>query len=252
MKNSKNIFVLITGLALLTAFSNASVALVKKTKKTVVIAVIDTGLNENPALPKMNLCRYGHMDFSGSAPVRRIAKDELGHGTNVAYIIDQNLRRSFDRNQYCLVIVKYYNPKDSLAAIVEKSTKALAHVSTLQVDVLNLSSAGSKASYDLKEKNELLKLLNRGVVVSAAAGNEGRRISSENPVYPAMYDSRIRIVGALNSNGSVTNYSNYGLINMHWELGHQVNGGGIVLNGTSQATAVHTFRVAADMIKDRF
>lgn len=252
MKRNAILFLSFFGLILAAGLFGLSSRSFGKSGKTVVIAVIDTGLNENPALPKMNLCRYGHMDFSGSAPVKGIGKDELGHGTNVSYIIDENLRRQFGRNQYCLVIVKYYNPKDAPTMVVQKSLKAIAYVSNLQVDVLNISSAGNKESYNFAEKIEISKLLNKGVIVSAAAGNNGRFIDSENPVYPAMYDERVHVVGALYSNGKATKYSNWGLPNMYWEVGHQIDGGGIVLNGTSQATAVHTFKLAAIMIKGRF
>lgn len=232
--------------------SLSSVKFLKKPNKTVVIGVIDTGLNIKADRPKINLCKYGHVDLSGDLPVPGVAPDSIGHGTNVAYIIDEFLRSKYSSNQYCLVIIKYYDSPKKTNMAVEKSIKSFEHATRLEVDAVNVSSSGSSFTFSEKEKDQVLRLLNKGVVISAAAGNSGITIGGEEKVYPAMYDDRIHIVGALDEEGKVAQFSNRGLDEMFWESGKNISAGGITLSGTSQATALHTARVAEIMIKDRF
>ncbi len=76
--------------------------------------------------------------------------------------------------------------------------------------VINLSLGGSSTSTSTLVATSLRNAVNAGMVVVAAAGNDGGR----NPVYPARYakdawaNGQIIVVGAVNANNVIANWSN--------------------------------------------
>lgn len=184
---------------------------------TVRVAVIDTGINITKA-PNVKLCNTDHKDFSASSIV-----DTNGHGTNVSEIIAKNNKD----NDYCIYAIKFYSENtDTLKAFVQ----SLVYVNTLKVDIVNLSVSGSGFS---KLESILIKqLLDKGVKVVVAAGNDNKDISKKCDVYPACYDDRIYIIG------NKSNKSNYGKQVDFVLNGNRVNAGGKVLSGSSQSAAI--------------
>lgn len=76
-------------------------------------------------------------------------------------------------------------------------------VPTKRADIINLSLAGG--GFSQAEQNTINRARNAGVIIVAAAGNEG----SSTPSYPASYDGVIS-VSAVDSQRRVTPYSNFG------------------------------------------
>jgi hypothetical protein len=168
--------------------------------------------------------------------------DNNGHGTNVSDIISRGLF-----GNYCLIIVKFFENGMSSAESVRAATSSMQYVASLpDISFLNYSGGGYQPIPE--ERAAVDSLLNRKVKIVAAAGNNGVDISRDR-YYPASYDSRIIVVGNLKQNGERNSQSNYRAEGMVWEVGTNVQGGGYVLTGTSQATAVHTNRLLKSAIQ---
>ena len=143
------------------------------TAKTIKIAVIDTGFDFNSKweklgkdsdgrqLRKPKLCNEGHKDFTGTG-----IQDTMGHGTHVTGII----AKFAEDADYCIVVIKFYDvgaiPTDNF----RNSAVALSYAYNLGVDMINYSGGG--VEFALDEYLAVKKLLDRGVVFIAAAGNE--------------------------------------------------------------------------------
>ncbi len=224
----------------------------EKPPKPVIVAVIDTGFDFESTwsdvtyLKKPRVCKYGHKDFTGLG-----LKDSHGHGTHIAGLIAQYA----DKANYCLVILKYYHTEKDQFDHLRNSVLAFQRAIDLKVSVINYSGGGIEKS----EIECLLmkKALNMGIVVIAAAGNEGSDINKK-PYYPAMCDSRIITVGNLENNGMYAKSSNYSnsveleAKGMVYEKGVRVlstlpNNSDGLMTGTSQAAAIRTGKIVNDL-----
>jgi major intracellular serine protease len=213
--------------------------------KTVVVAVVDTGFDRTKSNAK--LCKYGHADFSRKKPVfGKVPMDTHGHGTNVAQLIADNAGDT----PYCLVIINFYRENATAAESVVSTVAAFNYASTLQTDILNFSGGGNYPNS--REEIAIKKLLNKGVVIVAAAGNDGIVIDKNVGYYPAMYDSRIFSVGNLTKERTIAKTSNRGPYVNTWEIGTEMAAGGVTLSGTSQATAVKTGKIVREFVINRF
>lgn len=189
------------------------------------IAIIDTGYTHSEKVDKY-LCVGEHVSFVDDSPFQ----DTVGHGTNIAGLITNGL----DPNKYCIVIVKFFKGPKGSAKVVESILYAL----TQKVSYMNLSLGGQR-QYEA-EKQAIIKALNSGVKVAAAAGNDGKNLDLDCYYYPACYNDvlknpRFHIVGS--NTISWHRYSNYGSIVKYREDG--TNKGLPPQTGTSQATAIH-------------
>lgn len=233
-----------------------------KKQKRVMIAVIDTGLDE-ALMNKSWVCPTGHKDFTGNG-----LKDNHGHGTHISGLVDQYAKdfiflknkkapADIDKVQidYCQIIVKYYDPKvphnDNLKATIKSFRWAIDQ----KVDIINYSGGGT--SYSEEEKKLIVEALNKGIKVVAAAGNERSDID-KHKYYPAMYDSRISIVANLVSANSrqVASSSNYGQSVNTYEIGTNVlsrlPGAGFgYMTGTSQAAAIKSGKLVREMLSTK-
>lgn len=187
------------------------------------VGVIDSGLDIKNT--KVKLCNYGHKNFTNE---KWTSGDE--HGLNVSGIIDDNAKNT----DYCQVIIKFYG-KDNLDS-GERFIKALEYANNINLDIINISVTGK--TFIKEEKDAIENLLNKGVIVVVAAGNDASSLTkSKCDFYPACYDDRLIVVGALDKNNEKWKESNYGPIIDSWVIGESVKGGGYIFSGTSQATA---------------
>jgi major intracellular serine protease len=221
--------------------------------KPTVIAVVDTGFGYKNRGGQAKLCRYGHKDFSGegkyivtSKTEDMIPEDVHGHGTNIVGVIEEQLQ--YSGVNYCIVIVKFWSEKNTGSQNVQGSIRSLRFVNNIKADVINYSGGGP--DFNEEEYVEVTKFLDRKGVFVASAGNNGKNIDYiQNYEYPAKYDKRIIVVGNVDRSGKIANNSNYGKSITRWEIGVNVKAYGLIMSGTSQATATATGKIVAGMGK---
>lgn len=192
------------------------------------IAIIDTGIKEKNQLKRF-MCSEGHKDFTGTGLV-----DREGHGTNIAGIIAKKM----DPTKQCIVVIKFFDP------LAQNQTTALLQSFrwAYQQNVKFVNYSGGGAGKNSAEEEAIKKLLDANVVVSVAAGNDSKNLSLDCYYYPACYafqNKNFHVVD--NGQGSYrSRSSNWGGPVTDTENGENVEGEGIILTGTSQATAVLT------------
>jgi Subtilase family len=229
-----------TILILLLVFNTACEA--KGPTKTIKVAVVDTGFGFNNRGHEAKLCRFGHKDFTADQKfymnyntLDPVPMDFNGHGTNIVGIIDKYTKGV----DYCLVIVKIFSEGESSYQAVQASASAFDYIKNLGVDFVNYSAGGAEGN--AAEEIAVKELLNSGTTIVAAAGNGSSSLDiKQNSFYPAMYDKRIVVVGNKKVDGTISETSNYGKVVNRWEVGERIEGFGIIMTGTSQATAVAT------------
>jgi len=208
-------------------------------EKPKIVAVIDSGFRFSEKTKRVKLCQFGHRDFSAQNVFERgytqtpIPKDIHGHGTNIVGLIQKYAGNA----NYCIVIIKFWNPQSNGQVNLNNSVKALKYANNIKADYVNYSGGGPVS--DFSEKIMVKAILNRGGKFIAAAGNEKENINL-HPYYPAMYDSRVITVGSTDSFGQRLDSSNYGPSVKKWEIGLNQEAFGIKMTGTSQATAITT------------
>lgn len=220
----------------------------KCTKKPIVVAVIDTGFGAGwEGEQTAHLCKYGHVDFVNDAvmPIEygkptKVPKDENGHGTHIAGIIDSYAKAG--HADYCLVILKYYDPKNEEANNIFNTIAAINYARQIHADFINYSGGGGKIQ--LSEQEAVKKFIDGGGTFVAAAGNEASDLAV-HPYYPAMEDDRVVVVGSTYTDGKHSKISNFGDRIDRWEIGTNVKMYDHYMTGTSQATAIATGKLVA-------
>lgn len=202
-----------------TAFSENT-----KEGPTIKVAVIDTGKSYAKGI---ELC--GSIDLTGRSLDHT---DRHGHGTNVAYLIDKYAGGV----KYCQLPINYYGSGDNSA----KSNIAFNLAISYGVDIINYSGGGLER--DNVECGLIKTALDRGIIIVAAAGNEGRDLA-EQAYYPAMCDDRVVVVGCSNLEDS-----NYGKVDFTYKC---KSVGKPAMSGTSQATAIITGKLVNKLYKER-
>lgn len=180
----------------------------------VVVAVIDTGIAyedyrfrsqrfyQAPDLAQA--CFVAGYDFveNDNHP-----GDDNSHGTHVAGTVAQSTNNGLGvagvAFESCLMPVKVLdrNGSGNYAAVADGIRWAADH----GAKVINLSLGGSLPSNYLEEA--VAYAYSKGVVIVAAAGNDGASAIS----YPAAYDNYVIAVGATRLDETRAYYSNYGL-----------------------------------------
>jgi len=226
-----------------------------ESKKPITIAVIDTGFGwlYNKKFPTAKLCKYGHKDFTKEFVYMRpdytvhdVPIDTHGHGTNIVGVIQQQIK---DPNKdYCLVIIKYYTVHQSGSQNLEAALNAFKYATNIKADIINFSGGGPE--FSKLEFNIIKKFTDQGGIFVTAAGNDNQNIDvKETAYYPASYSLPIVVVGNNNFYGKKSKTSNYGNRVNRWEVGENVTAYGLTMTGTSQATAVATGKIVANMKK---
>lgn len=165
----------------------------------VKIAIVDTGIDKN------------HLDLSSKVDSwvnysSASSNDDLnGHGTHVAGIAAAITNNSIGVaglgfNSH-LLSVKVLNDRGS--GYTSSIANGITWATNNGAKVINLSLGGSSASKTMEDA--INYAWSKGVVVSCAAGNDGR----STPMYPAYYQNCIA-VAATDQSDQKTSWSNYG------------------------------------------
>ena len=173
------------------------------------VAVVDTGVafeNYGPYLVAPDLADTQFVQGFDFINYDSHANDDNGHGTHVAGTIAQSTDNSYGTAG--IAPDARIMPVKVLAANGGGSYSAVANgikfAADNGADVINMSLGGSSSSATLE--NAVRYAYERGVVIFAASGNDGRRRVG----YPAAYDEYVIAIGATDYDERKTSYSNYG------------------------------------------
>ncbi len=172
-------------------------------------------------------------------------EDEHGHGTHIAGIIGAHRLNGFGPTgiapHVSLMILKYFDHDASGKDNLNHTVAAIRYAVNMGADIINYSGGGSMKS--AAEEEALNWAASQGVLVVAAAGNEGLN-SDFYPFYPADYKlPNILSVAATDRTEGLMNMSNFGVQSVHLAApGKNIfstlpNGQYGYMSGTSQATA---------------
>lgn len=181
-------------------------------------------------------------DFVSNSPA---IMDDHGHGTHIAGLIaarpltDASVPGVAPR--VSLMILKYYDTESSGVKNMDHTVNAIRYAIRMGAQIINYSGGGILRNAE--EERALREAAARGVLIVAAAGNEGMN-SDFFHFYPADYDlPNVLSVGAVDRRGDLLPVSNYGLSTVDLVApGRNIystlpNGQHGYMTGTSQATA---------------
>jgi hypothetical protein len=192
-------------------------------KQKIKVAVVDSGVNMlHPEI-------VGQINFDFNYDYYSLDEypfDENGHGTLVAGIICSSINNqtgvSGITNSVELISYRVFDqfgrsgtPKYRVGGTsVSDTLLALAAAVNSGAKIINLSLGG--LGYNQLEKDAYDSLIQHNVIAVIAAGNGGEDGRGDNndstPTYPASYPSDAIIsVAALQRNGGLSNFSNYGV-----------------------------------------
>ena len=196
----------------------------------VTVAVVDTGVDLDHAFFKNRIAANG-FDYIDKDSV---ADDENGHGTHVAGVIVE----CTNGLNVKILPVRVLNAQG--AGFSSVIGNGIRYAANNGADVINLSLGGGKSNYIDSAVEYAVK--EKEAIVCAAAGNgdeRNRPVDTQN-VSPANCEDAI-VVGAIDKNGKVASFSNYGSSVDVVAPGVEVfsaykNGSYASLSGTSMAT----------------
>ncbi|MEG2679680.1 MAG: S8 family serine peptidase, partial [Oscillospiraceae bacterium] len=176
----------------------------------VKVAVIDSGLyKEHEDLVGATLT--GRNFLGGSANIPEAWDDKLGHGTLVTGLLaartDNALGVAGLADGVSILSLRCFASEtsgsiDSGSGSVSTILKAIGYAMTQNVDVINMSFGGSNAAVLKPLGEQLKKAAEQGILLVAAAGNEGNGVLQ----YPAAFPC-VTGVGNVKNDGSVAHSS---------------------------------------------
>jgi thermitase len=240
--------------------------------RDVVVAVIDTGIDENHPDIKQNLWHDKTTGIYGWDFVANKANpvDDHNHGTHVAGILGASLNAkagiSGVAHKVSIMAVKYYSDKNTGAENLRNSIKALNWAIDHGANIINYSGGGPE--FSAEEYTALKRARDKGVLLVAAAGNERQNSDLvENYYYPCAYRlENIICVAAINIRNDMLSSSNWGktrvdvaapgenilstIPGLKDKAGKYMGGRYAYMSGTSQATAFVTGLAALLLAKN--
>jgi predicted outer membrane repeat protein len=174
--------------------------------RDIVVAVIDTGVDykHRDLLGNMWADAKGHFGYD-FANDDADPNDDNGHGTHCAGTIGAKGNNGLDIAGICwdvkIMAVKFLNADGQ--GSTDNAIKAILYAVEQGADVLSNSWGGEDYSSALQDAINYAH--SQGVMIVAAAGNEGNTI----PQYPANYD-HVLSVAATDSNDQKASFSTYG------------------------------------------
>ncbi|MEK6580508.1 MAG: S8 family peptidase [Bdellovibrionota bacterium] len=192
---------------------------IEEGSRSVVVAVIDTGIDPNHKNLSSNIWhdrREKHSSIFGWNFVsdRPNPLDEHGHGTHVAGIIgamtDSQSGVAGVAHQVSIMPVKYYSEANTGVINLRNTVKAINYAVDHGAKIINYSGGGPEFSEE--EYLAIKKAEARGVLFVAAAGNEHQNTDLlENYYYPSAYRlSNIISVAATDIHNNLLPSSNWG------------------------------------------
>ncbi len=166
----------------------------------VTVAIIDTGVSKVPDLAKTEF--VAGYDFVND---KTTADDDNGHGTHVAGTVAQSTNNNYGVAgiAYEAKIMPLKVLSGSGGGTISDIAEAIRFAADNKADIINMSLGGGGESQVMKDAIDYA--YNKGVVIIAAAGNEGNSSAS----YPARY-AHVIGVGATDALGERAQFSNYG------------------------------------------
>ncbi len=175
-------------------------------------------------------------------------QDRHGHGTHIAGIIYNELKKLKLEKQFCFQVVKYYDSDAASSGVLRASNKSFQYALENNSQLINYSGGGYEFSKD--EEALVQKLKQNNIPLVAALGNQSLN-TDLNPFYPASYGfDNVFAIGAAERSQLSAKFSNYGHRFLDFLTpGVQIESFGLndtktFLSGTSQSTATATALIA--------
>jgi subtilisin family serine protease len=236
-------------------FNPMDYAIADDNNTKITISILDTGISPTIASSSIPGYNFDITNYTGYDYVNddNIPEDQHGHGTHIAGII-HSITHAFSANaDIDFDIRKTHNAEGK--AYAADVIKAMHDAMDANADIINMSF-GAKDTFEMGKFFPLRVALNtayeRGVLVVAAAGNEGDNIdiAAQSTIPASFPEDNLITVAALDCVDSLTFFSNYGkdqsdVASMGWKVaGPDLMGGIKYVSGTSQATAIVTAQAA--------
>ncbi len=161
----------------------------------IVVGIIDTGIITNHEFLANRVIETG-INYSDSGSTNS-EKDDNGHGTHVAGIVADNTTDNVKIKGYKVLNSKGSGTTSNICLAIDKAVED-------NVNVINMSLGGKGTDSLFTETVQ--NAVNSGVIVCAAAGNEG---ANANNYSPASIDACIT-VAAIDNENDIPYWSNYG------------------------------------------
>ncbi len=166
----------------------------------IVVAVIDDGID----LHHKDLKNQIILPYDIVLNRKSFIPIGAGHGTHVSGIIAGTLNNGVGGTGIAPnVKIMPINVFDGESALYSDVIKGIQYAIDHDADIINLSIGGTEPSEILNDA--IQRAFKAGILVVAAAGNEGKNIYD----YPAAYD-HVLAVSATDSSDKIADFSNYG------------------------------------------
>lgn len=175
-------------------------------------------------------------------------QDHHGHGTHIAGIILNELKKLKIEKHFRFQILKYFDSEKNSLGLMKASNRSIQYAIEHQSQLINYSGGGYEAN---QEEERLMKELKRkNIPLVAAVGNQNLN-TDQNPFYPSSYDyDNIFAIGAAGASQSQASFSNHGKKHLDFLTpgvsieSYGLNDTRAYLSGTSQSTAAATAMIA--------